>query len=43
MRLAYHYWKVTGDASIFDENWLKDVENILRTFKEQQRKEDKGP
>ena len=43
LRLAYHYWKVTGDASIFDENWLKAVENILRTFKEQQRKEDKGP
>lgn len=43
LRLAYHYWKVTGDTGIFDENWLKAVENILQTFKEQQRKEGKGP
>ena len=43
LRLAYHYWKVTGDTGIFDENWLKAIENVLRTFKEQQRKEDKGP
>ena len=44
LRLAYHYWKVTGDASVFDETWLKAVENVLRTFKEQQRKGgDKGP
>ena len=39
LRLAYHYWKVTGDTGVFDENWLKAVENILQTFKEQQRKE----
>ena len=43
LRLAYHYWKVTGDTGVFDENWLKAVENILQTFKEQQRKEGKGP
>ena len=43
LRLAYHYWKVTGDIGVFDENWLKAVENILQTFKEQQRKEGKGP
>lgn len=23
LRLAYHYWKTTGDASIFDEEWLQ--------------------
>lgn len=43
LRLAYHYWKTTGDASIFDEEWLQAIENILKTFKEQQRKEDLGP
>ena len=43
LRLAYEYWKVTGDASIFDEEWLKAMENILKTFKEQQRKENNGP
>ena len=43
VRLAYHYWKVTGDTSIFDGLWLKTVENILETFTVQQRKEGDGP
>ncbi|RRD59934.1 glycoside hydrolase family 125 protein [Tannerella forsythia] len=44
LRLAYEYWKVTGDKSIFtNEQWLETVRNILRTFKEQQRKNDLGP
>lgn len=43
LRLAYQYWKITGDANIFDETWLKAITNVLRTFKEQQRKEGKGP
>ncbi len=42
IRLAYEYWKVTGDASVFDETWIKAVENILKTMKEQQRKENPG-
>jgi uncharacterized protein len=42
VRLAYNYWKVTGDTSCFDEQWLKATALILKTFKEQQRKEDKG-
>lgn len=37
IRLAYEYWKVTGDASIFDEEWLAAMDKILATFKEQQR------
>lgn len=37
IRLAYEYWKVTGDASIFDSEWLQAIEKILATFKEQQR------
>ena len=43
IRLAYHYWKVTGDASIFDEVWTEAIANVLQTFKEQQRKEGFGP
>ena len=44
IRLAYHYWKTTGDTSIFSEEWLNAIANIVKTFKEQQRKEGpKGP
>ena len=43
VRLAYHYWEVTGDTSVFDELWLKTVRTILETFTTQQRKEGNGP
>lgn len=43
IRLAYEYWKVTGDDSVFDETWLKAVNNILTTFIQQQRKGGVGP
>ncbi len=43
IRLAYHYWKTTGDASIFDSEWLQAITNILKTFHEQQRKDGVGP
>lgn len=43
MRLSYNYWKITGDSSIFDAQWKKSMLLILKTFKEQQRKESKGP
>ena len=43
IRLAYYYWMVTGDSSIFDGEWLTAIKNVLKTFKEQQRKENKGP
>ena len=43
IRLAYHYWKVTGDTSIFDEVWTEAIGNVLQTFKEQQRKDGVGP
>lgn len=42
IRLAYNYWKTTGDSSIFDEHWLAAIENVLTTFTEQQRKEGVG-
>jgi meiotically up-regulated gene 157 (Mug157) protein len=43
VRLAYHYWKQTGDARPFDSKWQQAVKNILKTFKEQQRKANDGP
>ena len=43
IRLAYQYWKVTGDTSVFGEEWIQAITNVLRTFKEQQRKEGNGP
>lgn len=43
IRLAYHYWKTTGDASIFDEEWIQAIELVLQTFHEQQRKNGNGP
>jgi len=43
IRLAYEYWKVTGDDSIWGEEWMQTIANVLKTFKEQQRKENDGP
>ncbi|MBQ8484419.1 MAG: glycoside hydrolase family 125 protein [Bacteroidales bacterium] len=43
VRLAYHYWKTTGDTSVFGEDWLSAAQNILTTFRQQQRKSGKGP
>lgn len=43
IRLAYEYWKVTGDTSVFGEEWIEAIGKTLKTFREQQRKEDLGP
>ena len=43
IRLAYQYWKVTGDDSVFGETWLNSIQATLKTFKEQQRKDGPGP
>lgn len=42
IRLAHGYWKNTGDTSIFDAQWQQAMKLIVKTFKEQQRKENKG-
>ena len=42
IRLAYQYWKTTGDTSVFGEEWLKAIQTILTTFRDQQRKDGKG-
>ena len=43
IRLAYGYWKTTGDISPFDEQWQEAVLQIPQTFREQQRKHGRGP
>lgn len=43
IRLAYNYWKHTGDTSVFDSQWRSAMATVVKTFKEQQRKEDHGP
>ena len=42
IRLAYEYWKITGNDSIFDEEWIMAIGNILSTLKQQQRKDGPG-
>lgn len=43
IRLAYGYWKVTGDTAPFDDTWREAVALIRQTFVEQQRKNGRGP
>ncbi len=43
VRLAYHYWKISGDTSVFSSDWRKAAALIVKTFKEQQRKDNVGP
>jgi len=43
IRLAYRYWKETGDHTWFDEKWNQAMHLVVKTFREQQRKEAFGP
>jgi uncharacterized protein len=43
IRLAYHYWKISSDTRPFDESWHQAVALIVQTFREQQRRHDRGP
>lgn len=43
IRLAHAYWQHTGDTSVFDNDWKEAMRLVIKTFKEQQRLEDKGP
>jgi len=43
VRLAHGYWKATGDTSVFDTSWAEAMKLVIRTFRQQQRKEDQGP
>jgi len=43
VRLAHGYWKATGDTSVFDASWSSAMRLIIKTFREQQRKDNPGP
>jgi meiotically up-regulated gene 157 (Mug157) protein len=43
IRLAYHYWKTTGDEQPFDADWRQAITLTVNTFREQQRKAGPGP
>jgi hypothetical protein len=43
IRLAHGYWKTSGDTAPFDAAWREAMARIVQTFREQQRKEDRGP
>ncbi|MCO6043963.1 glycoside hydrolase family 125 protein [Aeoliella sp. ICT_H6.2] len=38
IRLANEYYQLTGDASIFDEDWQRGAKKIVETFRTEQRK-----
>lgn len=42
IRLAYQYWKVTGDNATFDEEWWSSMHLAVATMRDQQRKKDRG-
>ncbi len=42
IRLAWQYWKETGDDTIFDAIWDEAIRKVLATLREQQRKEGLG-
>jgi len=43
IRLAHGYLGATGDKAPFDDTWRAAMHAILRTFREQQRKDGPGP
>ena len=43
MRLSHGYWTATRDATPFDAQWADAMRAIVRTFREQQRKDGPGP
>ena len=43
IRLAYEYYRITGDASAFDKDWDAAMRLIVQTFRAEQRKDGKSP
>ena len=42
VRLAYEYWKKTGDTSVFGDTWIKAMKGMLGVMREQQRRDGYG-
>lgn len=42
IRLSYHFWKHTGSTRPFDNTWIQAIDTIVKTFRDQQRKDGKS-
>ena len=42
IRLAYQYWRITGNTAQMDDAWYEAMTLVVATMKDQQRKTDKG-
>ncbi|MDR0413491.1 MAG: glycoside hydrolase family 125 protein, partial [Dysgonamonadaceae bacterium] len=42
IRLAYEYWKRTGDTDVFTDDWVRAMDLVVKTLKDQQRKDGLG-
>ena len=43
VRLAHGYWKATADTTPFTSEWASAMRLVVATFREQQRKNSRGP
>lgn len=43
IRLCYHYWKKTGENPVSNGKYHEVISYVVKTFKEQQRKQNNGP
>lgn len=43
VRLAYYYFELTKDHSVFDDDWDKAMKLVYQTFKTEQRKDGNSP
>nr|WP_010132797.1 glycoside hydrolase family 125 protein [Microbulbifer agarilyticus] len=43
IRLSDGYFKATGDSSIFDTNWQQAMQEVLKVFRTEQRKQGESP
>ena len=42
IRLDYQYWKITGDQTVFDQQWQAAMKLVEATFRDQQRIKNHG-
>jgi meiotically up-regulated gene 157 (Mug157) protein len=42
IRLAYQYWKITGDATVFNDDWKTAMHTAVDAMLDQQRKNNRG-
>lgn len=43
VRLAYRYWKISGDTTPFDHRWERAMQTVVQTFRDEQRRNGESP